>query len=278
MEYGMLAVGGTLPSSAEVTAVDDAIHENEDYIELVDPNRLGGMVARRALKLYVVKVPPPPSVPVAERYENGKKRAYASPRVRAAAAAAAAPPETVTTRAEQPQHLARVTPAPPLSVSRPQTRRAVPGRAAANMSDETDARLPAISNSVSAAIDESLVKGCVSSPQILSAATAAELAERVDSDMKLNADILSLNARRAASVVGTGTTRLSHLNIHVPAFSFDKKFSSFIIVCLFSLCHVSLIELFVSTSRLSFGQSITLTAPSPRTDLTMPLRSTKTIR
>ena len=67
----MLA-GGTLPSSAEVTTVDDAIHENEDYIELVDPNRLGGMVARRALKLYVVKVPPPPSVPVAERYENGK--------------------------------------------------------------------------------------------------------------------------------------------------------------------------------------------------------------
>jgi hypothetical protein len=40
-EYGLLAVGGTLPASAEVTAVDDAIHGNEDYIQMVDPNRLG---------------------------------------------------------------------------------------------------------------------------------------------------------------------------------------------------------------------------------------------
>ena len=39
-----------------MTAVDDAIHDNEDYIQMVDPNRLGGVVARRALKLYVVKV------------------------------------------------------------------------------------------------------------------------------------------------------------------------------------------------------------------------------
>jgi hypothetical protein len=116
-------------------------------IQLV-PLRLGGMVNRRALKLYVVRVPPPPAVPVAARDESGEKSsaAAAAAGVRSAdlsAAAAAAGSERVVLACDTP----------PLSPSRPQTRRAPLGRPtspASSPSRKKNVHLPSIVGAASA--------------------------------------------------------------------------------------------------------------------------------
>ena len=51
-------MSSTLPPAADVLSVADAVHDNQ----MMEYNLLGGVVARRALKLYVLRVPPPPPV------------------------------------------------------------------------------------------------------------------------------------------------------------------------------------------------------------------------
>ena len=73
MEYGLLTAEGTLPASASVVMEDDTIHDNEEYIKIVDPSRLGGAAARGALKLFVIELTPPPPALTADQEESRAK-------------------------------------------------------------------------------------------------------------------------------------------------------------------------------------------------------------
>lgn len=168
-EYGLLALGGTLPATARVVSVEDAIHDNEAYIQMVDPNRLGGMVARRALKLYVLKVPGSDGL-------NGEKKT-------AVAAAASSSTSTRVSSDEKKRKdvLARASPAAEGGCTAP---------FAAAEREHVKAQ-------------QQQQQGYVTSRLGSSSDTVVGLAERADSDMKLNAAVLTLNAQRAASVVGS---------------------------------------------------------------------------